>query len=169
MIPSNAITPAQLLRKKWYRLDYWLAFGLGSGLSPKAPGTMGTVIAVPLYMLLMQLSASWYALVMVATAAIGVWLCQSAVNALGQHDHKAIVWDEMVGYWWTMWLLPATSWVMLAAFIAFRLFDIWKPWPISWLDHHVKGGLGVMVDDLLAAVLANLSVCLLLYAHASLT
>ena len=162
MNPAAMITPTQLLHQKWYRLDYWLAFGLGSGLSPIAPGTMGTVIAVPFFIFLAQLSAPWYALMMVVTAVIGVWLCQSAVDALGQHDHKAIVWDEIVGYWWTMWLLPATPWVMLAGFISFRLFDIWKPWPISWLDRHVKGGLGVMVDDLAAAVLAYFAVQLIL-------
>ena len=138
----------------------FLAFGLGSGLSPKAPGTAGTaaalVFAVPLVTLPL-----WAGLVLVALAfALGCYLCGEASRQLGVHDHGGIVWDEFVGMWLVLLFVPFEWFWWLAAFVAFRVFDILKPWPIRWLDRRVGGGFGVMVDDLLAAVYAL--VCLLL-------
>lgn len=131
-----------------------LAFGFGSGLSPKAPGTVGTVVAVPLYLGLAQLSLPLYAAVLVASFLLGIYLCGRTASDLGVHDHPGIVWDEFVGFWIAMLLAPP-GWVwLLAGFLLFRLFDIWKPWPIRWLDRRVEGGLGIMIDDVLAGVYA---------------
>ena len=130
----------------------FLAFGFGSGLAPKAPGTFGTLAAVPLYWLLSQLDLAYYSLVVLAAGLVGIWICDQASRQLRVHDHPGIVWDEFVGYWVTMWALPA-DWIwMLAGFIAFRIFDIAKPWPIRWCDRHVHGGAGIMLDDILAGL-----------------
>lgn len=132
----------------------FLAFGFGSGLSPKAPGTMGTIVAVPLYWLLASLDLAAYTLVVLAAFLAGIWICDRASKQLQVHDHPGIVWDEFVGYWLAMWALPASWTWMLAGFVAFRLFDIAKPWPIGWLDQRVKGGFGIMIDDVLAGIMA---------------
>jgi phosphatidylglycerophosphatase A len=132
----------------------FLAFGFGSGLSPKAPGTMGTLVAVPLYWLISGLSLPWYSLFVLLTALLGIWICGEASRQLGVHDHGGIVWDEFVGYWLTMWALPADWLWICAGFVMFRIFDILKPWPISLLDRKVGGGLGIMVDDIVAGVMA---------------
>ncbi|BFM14142.1 phosphatidylglycerophosphatase A [Maricurvus nonylphenolicus] len=133
---------------------HWLAFGFGSGLSPKAPGTAGTLAAIPLYLLLAELSLIPYVIMLLVTFAVGVYLCGKTADDLGVHDHPGIVWDEFVGYWITMLLAPAGwSWVIIG-FILFRIFDVLKPWPIRWLDKHVHGGLGIMIDDVLAGVFA---------------
>jgi len=132
----------------------FLAFGFGSGISPKAPGTVGTLVAVPLYYLLSGLSLPWYSATLVLTALLGIWICGAASRQLGVHDHGGIVWDEFVGYWVTMWALPADWLWICAGFIAFRFFDILKPWPINILDRKVSGGLGIMIDDLVAGIMA---------------
>jgi phosphatidylglycerophosphatase A len=136
----------------------FLAFGFGSGLAPRAPGTAGTLVAVPLYLLLSQLSTPAYLAVVLAVALAGIWICGRAADRLGTHDHPGIVWDEFAGYLVTM--IPASgSWIsLLAGFVLFRLFDIWKPWPISVADKKIKGGTGIMLDDLLAAVPAAVGV-----------
>lgn len=132
----------------------FLAFGFGSGLSPKAPGTAGTLVAIPLYLLAAPLPLAGYTLFIIATFLLGTWLCDSASKQLGVHDHPGIVWDEFVGYWITLWAVPfGWQWV-LAGFVLFRLFDIAKPWPIGWLDRRVHGGLGIMIDDVVAGVMA---------------
>lgn len=136
----------------------FLAFGFGSGLSPRAPGTMGTLMAVPLYWLLAPLNLAWYSLAVLVAAVVGVFICDLASKQLRVHDHPGIVWDEFVGYWITMWALPASWWWIVAGFIAFRVFDIAKPWPIGVLDKRVHGGLGIMLDDVVAGLLA--CVCL---------
>lgn len=131
-----------------------LAFGFGSGLAPKAPGTFGTLAAIPFYFLLKDLPPLWYGLMLVLTFAVGVYLCDVAANQLKVHDHPGIVWDEIVGLWLTMALAPP-GWLWLClGFVFFRLFDIVKPWPISWLDKRVGGGFGIMIDDVLAGVFA---------------
>jgi phosphatidylglycerophosphatase A len=117
---------------------------------PKAPGTAGTVAAIPLYLLLQPL-AWWIYLLMTAVLFLaGIWLCGRTSRDLGVHDHGGIVWDEWVGLLVTLWLAPS-GWIwLLAGFVLFRLFDILKPWPIGWLDRRIGGGLGIMLDDLLA-------------------
>jgi len=136
------------------RLHHWLAYGFGSGLLPKAPGTWGTLAAVPLYLLLPPLSLPLYLAITVLAFAVGVWACGRVGEELGVHDHPAIVWDEVVGFFITMTAAPAGWPWLVAGFALFRLFDIWKPWPIGPVDQRVKGGLGVMLDDVLAGLMA---------------
>jgi len=131
-----------------------LAFGFGSGLAKKAPGTMGTLAALPLYYALIQFSETAYLLVLTLVIVSGVWICGKASDEIGVHDHGGIVWDEIAGYLLTMYWV-AFSWQnMVFGFVLFRFFDILKPWPINWLDRRVEGGLGIMVDDLVAALMA---------------
>ena len=137
------------------------AFGFGSGLAPKAPGTFGMLAAIPLYLLMVGLSLPFYAVLLIASFVLGVYLCDKTSADLGVHDHPGIVWDEFVGFWLTMFMAPAGwQWIVIG-FVLFRLFDIWKPWPIRQLDRNVDGGLGIMVDDVLAAVYAWLGLQLL--------
>ncbi|MCE2573687.1 phosphatidylglycerophosphatase A family protein [Motilimonas eburnea] len=133
---------------------HFLAVGLGSGLAPKAPGTFGTLAAIPLYLLLLPLSSAGYLGVLLVATLFGFWCCHQTSKDMGVHDHKAIVWDEFVGFWITMFAAPA-GWVwIIAGFVLFRLFDVLKPWPISWLDKHLHGGIGIMMDDVLAGLAA---------------
>ena len=133
---------------------HFLAFGFGSGLAPRAPGTFGTLAAVPLYLLLAQLPLAAYAAVLAAVIAAGIYVCGESARRLGVHDHSGIVWDEFAGFFLTMLLVPATWATVLAGFVLFRFFDVVKPWPIRWLDRHVHGGVGIMADDLLAGAWA---------------
>lgn len=147
--PSGQRTPAPFRHPMQF-----LAFGFGSGLAPRGPGTAGTLVAVPLYWLVADWSLAWYSAFVLVAALLGIWICGAASRQLKVHDHPGIVWDEFVGYWITLWAIPV-DWVwMLAGFIVFRVFDIVKPWPISYLDRNVKGGFGIMIDDILAGVMA---------------
>jgi len=139
-----------------------LAFGFGSGLSPKAPGTIGSVAALLPFLLLAQLEPWFYLAVTTIAFAVGVWVCGRASSRLGVHDHGGIVWDEFVGLWLTLFLCPLNIWSIGLGFILFRAFDILKPWPIGWLDRHTKGGFGIMIDDVAAAVYAWVTLQLLL-------
>lgn len=132
----------------------FLAFGFGSGLAPKAPGTFGTLAAIPLYLLMMGLNWQFYLLVLLVTFVLGVYLCEKASKNLGVHDHGGIVWDEFVGFWLTMFLIPWHWQWLLLGFVLFRFFDIIKPFPIKWLDQHVEGGFGIMIDDVIAGIYA---------------
>jgi len=134
---------------------HMLAFGLGSGLAPKAPGTFGTLAALPIYWRLLADLAPWvFALITLLTFVLGVYVCEKTSQDLGVHDHGGIVIDEWVGMWITLFLLPKSLFWLALAFVLFRFFDIIKPWPIKWLDQHVKGGFGIMIDDVLAGVMA---------------
>ncbi|MCC6202368.1 MAG: phosphatidylglycerophosphatase A [Gammaproteobacteria bacterium] len=133
---------------------HWPALGFGAGLAPRAPGTAGTLVGVALMYALRDIPWPGYLALVVLGFAFGVWFCARTARALGVHDHPAIVWDEVIGYLVTMALGPATGAWPWVGFVLFRLFDIVKPWPISWLDRRVGGGFGIMVDDLLAAVYA---------------
>lgn len=141
----------------------WLACGFGSGLAPVAQGTFGSLAALLPWLLLRELSLGMYLLMLLAGFAIGVWACDVAGRALGVDDHRSLVWDEFIGQWLALipLLIPAVLpaggfqwWMLAAAFVLFRLFDVWKPWPIRWLDRRVKGGLGVMLDDVVAGIFA---------------
>lgn len=134
-----------------------LAFGFGSGLSPRMPGTVGTLFAVPPYLLLADLGEVYYAAFLVAASLIGIWICGHSSRQLKVHDHPGIVWDEFVGFWITMWAVPAEPVWIVSGFVVFRFLDIIKPWPISALDKRVKGGLGIMADDMVAGVMACLT------------
>ncbi|MDZ7754596.1 MAG: phosphatidylglycerophosphatase A [Gammaproteobacteria bacterium] len=131
-----------------------LALGFGTGLAPKAPGTFGTLAGVALFIPLGHLPVAAYVATVAVLLVAGITICGAAAARLGTHDHPAIVWDEVVGYLVTMIALPP-SWLWMAAgFVAFRFFDILKPWPIGLLDRRVHGGLGIMLDDVLAGVFA---------------
>ena len=133
-----------------------VALGFGAGALPRAPGTWGTLAAVPIYLLLSRLALSQYLLLLTVLFLAGVWICGITVRKLGVQDHAAIVWDEMVGFWVSMAAAPPGWMWLLTGFVLFRLFDIWKPWPIAWLDRRIAGGLGVMADDLVAGLYAAL-------------
>jgi len=121
---------------------------------PKAPGTWGSLVALP-FVPLWQLLPGWgYLLMLGLTMLFGVWLCGKVARELGVHDHEGIVWDEFVGIWITFWLVPEGWYWMLLGFVIFRVMDIAKPWPISWVDRHIHGGFGIMLDDILAGVAA---------------
>ena len=141
---------------KLYNPIHFVASGFGVGLIPFAPGTWGTLIAIPFYYYLCNLPLAEYGAVVVLAFGIGVWVCEKATRYLGVYDHPSIVWDEVVGYWLTMLAMPH-HWVWIAAgFVLFRIFDIWKPWPIYQVDQGMRNGLGIMLDDALAAVYASL-------------
>lgn len=131
--------------------DGLLAFGFGSGLSPIAPGTagsaLGVLLALPLTALALPLALGFVAV----SFAFGIWLCDRVGRRLGVHDHGGIVFDEFVGMWLVLVCIPLEWGWWLGAFALFRFFDAVKPWPIAWFDRRVPGGLGVMLDDLLAA------------------
>lgn len=140
----------------WRNPVHFLACGFGSGALPIAPGTFGTLAAIPLYLLLQPLALWAYLGVTGMLFLAGIGLCGSTARDFGVHDHGGIVWDEIVGYLVTMIAAPP-GWLWIAAgFLLFRFFDILKPWPIRRLDRGVSGGLGIMVDDLLAGVYAAL-------------
>jgi len=132
---------------------HFLALGFGSGLAPKAPGTFGSMAAIPLYLLLAQVLLPWHiALLAIPLFVLGIWACGKTGQALGVSDHGGIVWDEIVAMLPLLAMVPQTLLGWGAAFLLFRLFDISKPWPISWFDARIKGGFGVMLDDALAAL-----------------
>lgn len=138
----------------WCKPWHWIACGFGAGCLPKAPGTWGSLVALPFVTLLQMLSNAHYWLFLVLAFGFGVWLCGRVAQELGGQDPQVIVWDEIVGMWLTLWLVPqGWQWLFLG-FLVFRLFDVLKPWPIRWIDQHVHGGLGIMLDDFLAAIFA---------------
>ena len=137
--------------------NHFFAFGFGSGLAPKAPGTAGTLVAIPIFWVIQDLSWPLYVSWLLVTFVLGVVWCGRSSRALGVHDHGGIVWDEMVGYWLTMFFAPSGWQWMLLGFILFRFFDILKPWPIGAVDRRVHGGFGIMIDDVLAGVYAWIS------------
>ena len=151
-------------RPDWRDPVQLAACGFGAGLAPVAPGTFGTLFALPLWWVLQPLPLAAYLGIVAVLAVTGIWLCDRAAARLGVHDHPAIVWDEIVGYLVTMVAAPAGWLPMVLGFVLFRAFDILKPWPIRWLDRQVHGGLGIMVDDLLAGVFAALVLQVILRA-----
>lgn len=142
---------------------HFLAFGFGSGLAPFAPGTFGTLAVIPLYLLIQSLSLPLYLFITALVCIVGIWICGKSSEMLGVHDHSGIVWDEFAGYLVTMIAAPAGWLWIVIGFVLFRLFDIWKPWPISVLDKQVHGGLGIMLDDILAGVFALAGLQLIFY------
>jgi phosphatidylglycerophosphatase A len=136
------------------RLVRLAACGFGAGAAPVAPGTFGTLVAVPLYLVLAPLGAWAYAAAVGVLFVVGIALCAAAEEDLGVHDHPSIVWDEITGFLVTMFLAPPGWGWIVAGFLLFRLFDVWKPWPIRAVERRVRGGLGSMLDDLLAGFAA---------------
>ena len=133
---------------------HWVALGGGAGLSPWAPGTVGSLLGFPLFFLLRPLPWGVQWLLLAGLFAFGVWTCDATARALEDEDPKAVVWDEVVACAGVLLLAPPTGLGWALGFGLFRLFDIWKPFPISWVDRRIKGGVGIMLDDALAAVLA---------------
>ena len=153
--------------KKYLKLTnpiHFLAVGLGSGLSPIMPGTMGSLMAIPLWLLFYGLTPMLYWVFILVTFIFGCFLCQKTSDDTHTHDSGHIVWDEFVGMWITLFFIPQISilWVTIA-FVAFRIFDMAKPWPIRWFDKRIPGGFGIMVDDVIAAIFSSLSVYLLTF------
>lgn len=159
-MPDKNITPPPGLLKNPGHL---LALGFGAGMVPKLPGTAGTLVAVIIYIPLQAWPLPAYLGVVVLMFLAGIWLCARTSTALGTHDHSGIVWDEIVGFLAAMTAAPrGWPWIGLG-FLLFRLFDIWKPFPIRWLDIKVPGGLGIMLDDLVAALYCVVIIQLIAY------
>jgi len=142
---------------------HWLAFGFGAGLSPHAPGTFGTLIAVPIVTFVMHFGWQVHVAFTVAAFLAGIWICGESARRLGVHDHPGIVWDEIVGFSVTMLAAPPSWYWLLAGFVLFRIFDIWKPWPIREADHRLHGGFGIMLDDVIAGFFAAALLLVLIY------
>lgn len=142
----------QILTNPWL----FLAFGFGSGLVRKMPGTIGTLAAIPVYLIFIQSNVWIYSVLTILVCISGIWICSAAAKLLGEHDFGGIVWDEIAGLLITMWLVPFSWYTLILGFVLFRFFDILKPWPIKWIDQKVEGGLGIMLDDVLAGVFSGL-------------
>lgn len=161
MISSRSI-PRPPVRLILTTPEHLIAFGFGAGLAPKAPGTFGTLVGLPFWFALSWLPAPAYVIAVLVLFVFGCWVCGASSRLLQVHDYPGFVFDEIVGFLITcVALVPGVggpAWhpalQLLAAFVLFRLFDIWKPWPIRLLDRHVHGGFGIMVDDALAGVTA---------------
>jgi phosphatidylglycerophosphatase A len=129
-----------------------LAFGLGTGLTPVAPGTAGSLVGLALAWSTLDSPIAVRLLVAIALIVSGIWICGESARRIAVHDHPGIVWDEIAGIYLALLVAPPSIWAWALGFGLFRLFDIWKPWPIRDLDHRLKGGLGIMLDDLVAAL-----------------
>ncbi|MDR5609423.1 MULTISPECIES: phosphatidylglycerophosphatase A [unclassified Arsenophonus] len=140
-----------------------LATGFGSGLSPIIPGTMGSLAAIPFWLLMYWLLPVWLCwFIILFGFVVGIVICQRTSDDMQAHDHGSIVWDEFIGMWMTLMVIPLVSWQwVLIAFVLFRFFDMLKPWPIGWFDRQVGGGLGIMLDDIIAAIFAMVIVAAL--------
>jgi phosphatidylglycerophosphatase A len=132
-----------------------LAFGFGAGLSPVAPGTFGTLIAAPIIAFVMSFGLMVHLVFALAATLAGVYICGESARRLAVHDHPGIVWDEIAGFAVTMLAAPRERYWLLAGFVLFRFFDIVKPWPIREADHSLRGGVGIMLDDIIAGVFAG--------------
>ncbi len=133
-------------------LDFW-SFGLGFGLIPYAPGTFGSLLALPIGYVILGHHYAW--VVWVLLVGLSTYACAHTMKSLGQHDPKQVVSDEVVGLLLLILLVqPESLWAWCSCFMLFRFFDILKPWPINWVDKHVKTAFGVMLDDLLAALVS---------------
>lgn len=141
---------------------HFISLGFGTGLAPKAPGTFGTLPALVLVWLFAPLGVSAYVGVVVLFTLLGIYLCGATAKAMGEHDAPAIVWDEIAGFMIAMIAVPVSAWSLLVAFLLFRFFDIVKPWPIRWFDRKVDGGLGIMLDDVIAGLFTLVIMHLLL-------
>lgn len=136
----------------WRNPIYFFAFGLGSGAAPFAPGTFGTLAAIPCYLLLRHLSLPAYLIFVICFIIFSSWISERVSREIHEHDHPGMCIDEFAGFFVTMINAPmGWSWILLG-FILFRLFDIWKPWPIRWLDRQVHGGFGMVLDDIVAGL-----------------
>lgn len=143
------------IHPNWKNPAHIFALGFGSGMAPFAPGTFGTFVAVPVVWCAQQGSSAVYVALTLIMFFVGVYVCGVTARDLRVHDHAAIVWDEIVGYMITMTFAPHGWLWLLGGFVAFRVFDILKPWPIRTVDRKLHGGFGIMLDDVLAGVYAG--------------
>jgi phosphatidylglycerophosphatase A len=141
----------------------FIALGFGAGLSPVWPGTAGSILGLALAWPLKSCWPSIQWLCVVAGLALGIWACERTDRALKSHDSSVIVWDEVVGMIAVALLIPASPLWWLAGFVAFRFFDIVKPWPIGFVDRTLRNGLGVMLDDVIASGYAAALIMALVY------
>ena len=178
MLKTQTATDRRItLRDLFASLGNFLAFGFGVGLVPVAAGSFGSLLAVLIFFVFSGLNFWVYGGVLVATFLLGIWICGRAAESLvddknshehvhnnnkNNHDHPGIVWDEMVGVWIALAFLPVSWATVVLGFVFFRAFDILKPGAVGWADRRLSGGLGIMLDDVIAGVLANLCVRLLL-------
>jgi len=151
---KNSIPQKELVRQVTRDPVHMIAFGFGLGLAPKAPGTFGTLLGLPLWWFTWSYGTPVYLAVCLVLFIFGVWVCGESAKRLGVHDHGGIVWDEVVGMMLTMTLVEPSITALLLGFGLFRLMDIAKPWPIRDIDHRLDGGLGIMLDDVLAGIYA---------------
>jgi phosphatidylglycerophosphatase A len=150
--------PAPVPKAVWQNPWYFIAFGLGSGTIPIAPGTFGTLMAIPFYLLFQSLPTSGYIFLLLCLTAISIWILDRVSREIQVHDHPGMCLDEFIGYFVTMTAAPTGwAWVVIG-FILFRLFDIFKPWPINVLDKNIHGGLGIVLDDVVAGIFAAISI-----------
>lgn len=148
----NYTNPPPVPVSVWRNPLHFIAFGFGAGAIPFAPGTFGTLVAIPFYLLFSLLPLSAYIVLVVLIMFASMWLCDRVSREINIHDHQGMCLDEIVGYLVTMIAAPhGWIWIMLG-FALFRLFDIWKPWPIAYIDEHVDGGVGMILDDVLAGI-----------------
>ncbi len=139
-------------RSVWEKPSHFIAFGFGSGAVPFAPGTFGTLMAIPFYLAMQSLSHNMYLFLVILITLASMWLCNKVTQEINIHDHSGMCLDEIVGYLVTMYAAPhGLIWIILG-FLFFRLFDIWKPWPINYIDKQVSGGIGIILDDVLAGI-----------------
>jgi phosphatidylglycerophosphatase A len=132
-----------------------IACGFGAGMAPAAPGTWGTLVAVPFYFLLLRVAFGWRLTAVLGAFLFGIWVCGESARRLGVHDPSSIVLDEIVAFLLVMVLLPAGWPWLVAGFVVFRVMDILKPWPIRRVDRRMTSGLGIMLDDILAGLLTT--------------
>ncbi len=135
---------------------HFLAFGFGTGLAPFAPGTFGSIPGVILFWLTLEFGLYVQLSVAAALVISGIWISGESARRIGVHDHGGIVWDEIAGMYITLLVAPLNVIGWILAFVLFRVMDIVKPWPIRDLDHRIGGGVGIMLDDLVAALYAAL-------------
>lgn len=168
MTNTHSPNPSQpTLRLLFSHPAHFLSLGFGSGLAKKAPGTFGTLTGMPIFWLISAHTLNTQILLILGLFLCGIYCCAKTGKALGVADHGAIVWDEIVAIMLVLAFTPAHWLAWLIAFALFRLFDIWKPFPIRQFDAKLKGGFGVMFDDLLAAIYAIMALKILLWIHES--
>jgi len=160
---SGGLSQGELVQKVLKDPVHWPAFGFGLGLIPKAPGTFGSLLGLPVWWFAWDLGIPAYLAICAVVCVFGVWVCGESAKRLGVHDHGGIVWDEVVGMMLTLAFFEPSILTAVLGFGLFRLMDIAKPWPIRDIDHSLEGGLGIMLDDVLAAVYAALALAGVLY------
>lgn len=149
----------------WQNPWHFIAFGFGSGAIPIAPGTFGTLLAIPFYLALQQLPHTAYLITVILITLGSMWLCGKVSREIATHDHQGMCLDEFVGFFVTMYAVPLSLTWIIIGFLLFRLFDIWKPQPIRYLDEKMTGGVGMILDDVLAGVYSCLILHLLIWIY----